>query len=195
MVTDKNEILCSLKDYNEYRQSLHRVHADHERARMSAQDFKEKLQKRLKISELVYKKIEAKNRKFTDTYGEPEIDPSEKCLKVNPIKYETLVRNLKGKKLERECKQRKKYLMDIKKYEERLQKIQQANHLKRNELLERGLYRNLEIIKKQIFVMEKQRERESKINKKICERFKGLTNKKIPKRSDEQIVIIKCPHE
>lgn len=193
-MTDKNEILCSLQEYNKYRESLFRVRADHQRARNKIDDAKEALQKRLKISDTVYKKLENKNIKFAHTYGDQR-DPSEKCLKVNPIKYETLVRNLKGKKLERECQLRKRFIKDVKRYHDRLNKIKQMNDLKRNELLERGLYRNMEIIKKQIFVIEKRRYFESKINQRISDRFEGFeARKKVFVKHVPQTVVIKCPH-
>jgi hypothetical protein len=152
------------------------------------------LQKRMKISDEVYKKIEAKNRKFTETYG--DTGRAEKCLKENPIKYETLVRNLKGKKLERECQLRKKYMKDVKNYNEKIQKINHMNRLKRNELLERGLYRNMEIIKKQIFAIEKRREFESKTNQKISTRFEGFEKRrKVFVKPKQEMLIIKCKHD
>lgn len=192
-MTDKNEILCSLKDYNEYRQSLFRVKADHQRVRNKLNDDEELLKKRLRISDEVYKKIEKKNKKFFDTYG--DTGRTEKCLKENPVKYETLVRNLKGKKLERECQLRKKYMQDVKKYQERVQKIDHMNRIKKNELLERGLYRNLEIIKKQIYAIEKRREFESKTNQKISKRFEGFEKRrKVFVKPQPVTVIIKCPH-
>lgn len=185
--------MCSLKDYNEYRQSLHRVHAEHVRARLNAEDAKGLLKKRLNMSDAVYKKIEDKNKKFAETYG--NVPQTNRCLKIYPVKYENLVKNLKGKKLERECQQRKKFIKDIKKYNERLLKISQMNHLRKNELLERGLYRQMEMIKKQIYVIEKQRERESKINKKICTRFEGYEKrKKVYDRPALVTTVIKCPH-
>lgn len=186
--------MCSLKDYNEYRQSLHRVHADHVRAKLNAEDEKEMLQKRLDMSDAVFKRIENKNKKFAETYGDVN-QGGKKCLKVYPVKYENLVRNLKGKKLERECQQRKKFMNDIKKYNERLLLISQMNHLRKNELLERGLYRKMEMIKKQIYVIEKQRERESKFSKKICTRFEGYEKRrKVYDRPAPETVVIKCPH-
>lgn len=192
-MTDKNEILCSLKDYNQYRESLFRVNADHQRARNKSEDATDLLQKRLKISDTVFKKIEEKNRKFSELYS--DVVPAKRCLKVNPIKYETLVKNLKGKKLERECQLRKKFIKDVKKYEERIKKINHMNNLKKNELLERGLFRNMEIIKKQIFAIEKRREFESRINQRISKRFEGFEQrKKVIHKSEPLTVIIKCPH-
>lgn len=151
------------------------------------------LMKRIKLSDDVYKKIEERNRKFTETYG--DTGRAEKCLKENPIKYETLVRNLKDKKLERECQLRKKYIKDVKRYNERIQEINHMNRLKRNELLERGLYRNMEIIKKQIFAIEKRREFESKVNQRISKRFEGFEKRrKVFVKPEKRTFIIKCAH-
>lgn len=86
-------------------------------------------------------------------------------------------------------------MKDVKKYNERVKKIEQMNRLKKNELLERGLYRNIEIIKKQIFAIEKRREFESETNQKISKRFEGFEKRrKVYVKPQQQTVIIKCPH-
>lgn len=46
---------------------------------------------------------------------------------------------------------------NIEKYNNRLKEIQQLQHQNKNLLKERAIRRNLEIVKKQIFVTEKQR--------------------------------------
>lgn len=51
-------------------------------------------------------------------------------------------------------------MADIEKYNNRLNEIEQLQHQKRNQLKERAIRRNLEIVKKQIFVTEQQRKYE-----------------------------------
>lgn len=46
----------------------------------------------------------------------------------------------------------------IEKYNARLNEIQQLQHMKRNQLQERAVRRNLDIVKKKIFVTEKLRQ-------------------------------------
>lgn len=84
---------------------------------------------------------------------------------------------------------------DVKKYNDKIQKIDHMNCLKKNELLERGLYRNMEIIKKQIFAIEKRREFESKTDQKISKRFERYEQRrKVFVKPQPCTVIIKCPH-
>jgi hypothetical protein len=61
------------------------------------------------------------------------------------------------KKKEMEEMQKRKFLDKIKLYENRLKRIEIMRKLKENEIKERGFYRNLELIKKQVFVIEKRK--------------------------------------
>jgi len=53
--------------------------------------------------------------------------------------------------------QRGKFLDKIKLYENHLKRIEIMKKLRQNEIKERGLYRNLELIKKQTYVLEKRK--------------------------------------
>lgn len=56
-------------------------------------------------------------------------------------------------------------MMNIEKYNSRLNEIQQLQHHKNNQLKERAIRRNLEIAKKQIFVTQQQRKYEKDLSK------------------------------
>ena len=63
--------------------------------------------------------------------------------------------NINKKKKDMDEMQKGKLFDKIKLYEDRLKRIVIMRKLKENEMKERGLYRNLEIIKKQAYVLEK----------------------------------------
>lgn len=61
------------------------------------------------------------------------------------------------KKNDIEEMQKAKLFIKIKSYENRLKIINIMKDLKKKEMKERGLYRNIELIKKRAYVMEKRR--------------------------------------
>lgn len=62
-----------------------------------------------------------------------------------------------NKRKEMEEIQKGKFLNKIKLYENHLKRIEIMRKLRENEIKERGLYRNLELIKKQAYVLEKRK--------------------------------------
>jgi hypothetical protein len=77
---------------------------------------------------------------------------------LNPMNFENVVKAMREKKLKAEQDRYRKNYASIQRYEEQIHKINKLQELKRNEILERGIYRNIEITKKQIFVLENLRE-------------------------------------
>lgn len=63
-----------------------------------------------------------------------------------------------SKKDDIEGMQKAKLFLRIKSHENRSKRIDIMKNLKKKEMKERGLYRNLEIIKKQAYVLEKRKE-------------------------------------
>lgn len=92
-----------------------------------------------------FRKQQKKNERFKKLYDGDNPGP-------------VTTRCLTPKKIQMQEEKRAQYIDDLKKYEERVRKIQLLQKLKQNEYKERGLYRNLELIKKQIYVLEKRKQ-------------------------------------
>lgn len=107
LVSEDNEVICSLKDFNTYRKYLFRINSEKQRYALRLQNLEDLDKHRLKISDEVFQKLFKKREKQQKMLRKSEpIDPS--CLQ-NPIKYENIVVAMKRKKLERECEKIQKY--------------------------------------------------------------------------------------
>lgn len=76
----------------------------------------------------------------------------------NPLKFENVLKCINERKLNREIQRHQKFTEIVKNYGKRLERISQLDCLKRSKMMERGFYRDIEITKKRMFVLEKQRE-------------------------------------
>ncbi|CAO1405305.1 unnamed protein product [Diamesa serratosioi] len=154
LVSEDNEVICSLKDFNSYRKYLFRVNAEKQRKAWRLQNIEDLDKHRLKISDKVFEKMFKKRQKQQEMINKLEPINDTRCI-INPIKYENIVEAMKRKKLERECEKHLRFKQTIIEDNEKVERHKQLLILKNNKLRERGLYRNLEIVKKQIFVTEK----------------------------------------
>lgn len=69
MLTDKNEIVCTLPEFNEYRRDLHRVRREQEKEGERLQVVDDLNAQRIKIAGKVAEKIDEKSDKFHRMYG------------------------------------------------------------------------------------------------------------------------------
>ncbi|CAO1403065.1 unnamed protein product [Diamesa tonsa] len=180
LVSEDNEVICSLKDFNSYRKFLFRINSEKQRNEMRLQNLEDLDRHRLKISDQVFEKIDKKRAKQKEMLRRLEPTNEPRCL-MNPIRYENIVVAMKRKKLERECEKVQKFKQTIQQHNERGERHKQLLLLKNNKLKERGLYRNLEIVKKQIFVTENLKCRTINVRKTIYAKEKDFA-KKMAKR-------------
>lgn len=104
-ITNRNEVICSLKDVNDYRKYLHRMSADGNAAGRRQANVNDLDCHRLKASSLLFEKIHAKNRKFREVY---QSDGCCATTAANPLKFESVVETMRRRKAERECQRKMK---------------------------------------------------------------------------------------
>lgn len=103
-ITSRNEVICSLKDVNNYRKYLHRMRAENGAVEARQANVSDLDCNRLKISSRLFAKIYKENKKFREMYQE-----SSRCAtEANPLKYESVLETMKRRKLEQECQRKMK---------------------------------------------------------------------------------------
>lgn len=60
---------------------------------------------RLKLSKMLFDKMEKKDLKFREIYRP---DGGKRCKPVNPLAYESVLETMRRRKLEQECQRKKK---------------------------------------------------------------------------------------
>ena len=102
LVSEDNEVICSLKDFNSYRKYLFRINSEKQRNEIRLQNIEDLDRHRIKISDQVFEKIDKKRAKELEMLRRLQTTNDPRCS-MNPIKYENIVDAMKRKKLEREC--------------------------------------------------------------------------------------------
>lgn len=98
-ITDDNEIICSVKDFNDYRKYLHRRKLEAENKNGDEQD-----ELQLKLSKLLYDKVQknqTKTQKFAEKYRK-DVGNDFAEQSSNPLRFKKVVELMQHKKLEQE---------------------------------------------------------------------------------------------
>lgn len=103
-ITDENEVVCSVKDYNDYRKLLHRVKTESQAAKKRTDYIQDLDWNRFKLSKLHFDEIHKKHEKFVDKYSED----LGCCVEENPIKHGSVKEIMRRRKLEMECQRVKR---------------------------------------------------------------------------------------
>lgn len=99
-ITDDNEVICSVKDFNDYRKYLHRRKLEAE-AKAGEND-----ECRLKLSKLLFGKLQRKKmKKFDEMYRTKNVGSDASWRATNPLGFTNIIK-LKHKKLEQEQRRR-----------------------------------------------------------------------------------------
>lgn len=69
LITDKNEIICNLRDFNEYRRDVFRMKREQQREAERLKLIDEIDERRIEIARKVEEKIEKRNDKYHQMYG------------------------------------------------------------------------------------------------------------------------------
>lgn len=153
-ITENNEVVCSLKDFNKFRECVHRSKAEIEAAKKRVQHEEQLDDRRLLLSRNLFEKVDKKNKKFSEIYEKSE--PG-RCKPPNPTRHGSMLEIIQRRKEEQECQKRNKFVKTISDYNARLNEIEKLQNMKRYQMKERTDYKNLDIIRKQTFVSEKNR--------------------------------------
>jgi hypothetical protein len=103
-ITQNNEIICSVRDLNDYRKYLHRMNTEINAAEKRVENVVNIDFHRLKISKSLFEKKYKNNEKFRAIYGCGKKSGNEE----NPIKYESVMETMRNRKLEKECQRKLK---------------------------------------------------------------------------------------
>lgn len=69
LLTGKNEVVCTLREFNDYRRDLHRAKREREKAAERLQVLDEIDGQRIKVARRVAKRVDEKSEKFHRIYG------------------------------------------------------------------------------------------------------------------------------
>lgn len=105
LITDTNEIICDVKEFNDFRKILHRLKiedgaSDRKTALIDSKDWN-----RVKLSDQTFKHINEKRQKFLEKYGGSD-GGSDRC---NPARHVNVVEVMKRRKFVQESLQMEKF--------------------------------------------------------------------------------------
>lgn len=98
MITDKNEVICGAKEFNDYRKVLHRLAAEKRAVENKARAADDLDDHRVKLSDAAFESMAKKQRRFTGIYDRKSL----LCSSLNVLRHESIVEIMKLKKQEQE---------------------------------------------------------------------------------------------
>ena len=104
-ITDNNEVVCSLKDFNKFRESVHRSKTETEAAKKRVENDEHSDKMRLITAKIVFNKIQTKDKRFREIY---EKNGSICCKPLNPTRHGSVLKIMQQRKDEQESEKRKK---------------------------------------------------------------------------------------
>lgn len=94
-----------MKDFNDFRKHLHRTIVENEALNERIDTICESDANRLKLSKILFDKMEKKDLKFREIY---QPNGAKSCKPVNPLAYESVLNTMRRRKLQQECQRKKK---------------------------------------------------------------------------------------